>query len=106
MGKHFDVDFDLNPSGMWGLHVTGDVDGPVDIKWTMQKDFTMGEISMKYKNQNYAILPEKKSISAHFWIACARPTDVVNLLSILDKNHHFPKKNQQLIDLTAKSSKN
>merc|ERR1712013_963283 len=48
-----------NPSGMWGLHVTGDVDGPVDIKWTMQKDFTMGEISMKYKNQNYAFMQLK-----------------------------------------------
>merc|ERR1712088_211994 len=58
-GKHFNVDFDLNPSGMWGLHVTGDVDGPVDIKWTMQKDFTMGEISMKYKNQNYAFIQLK-----------------------------------------------
>merc|ERR1719195_110698 len=58
-GKHFNVDFDLNPSGMWGLHVTGDVDGPVDIKWTMQKDFTMGEISMKYKNQNYAFMQLK-----------------------------------------------
>merc|ERR1711988_1832786 len=58
-GKHFNVDFDLNPSGMWGLHVTGDIDGPVDIKWTMQKDFTMGEISMKYKNQNYAFMQLK-----------------------------------------------
>merc|ERR1719328_849711 len=58
-GKHFNVDFDLNPSGMWGLHVTGDVEGPVDIKWTMQKDFTMGEISMKYKNQNYAFMQLK-----------------------------------------------
>merc|ERR1712223_358826 len=58
-GKHFNMDFDLNPSGMWGLHVTGDVDGPVDIKWTMQKDFTMGEISMKYKNQNYAFMQLK-----------------------------------------------
>merc|ERR1712158_151382 len=58
-GKHFNVDFDLNPSGMWGLHVTGDVDGPVDIKWTMQKDFTMGEISMKYKNKNYAFMQLK-----------------------------------------------
>merc|ERR1711994_655585 len=56
---HFNVDFDLNPSGMWGLHVTGDVDGPVDIKWTMQKDFTMGEVSMKYKNQNYAFMQLK-----------------------------------------------
>merc|ERR1711962_1168158 len=58
-GKHFNVDFDLNPSGMWGLHVTGDIDGPVDIKWTMQRDFTMGEISMKYKNQNYAFMQLK-----------------------------------------------
>merc|ERR1711963_82397 len=58
-GKHFNIDFDLNPSGMWGLHVTGDIDGPVDIKWTMQKDFTMGEISMKYKNQNYAFMQLK-----------------------------------------------
>merc|ERR1711971_1377672 len=58
-GKHFSVDFDLNPAGMWGLHVTGDVEGPVDAKWTMQKDFTMGEISIKYKNQNYAFMQLK-----------------------------------------------
>merc|ERR1712222_278495 len=32
-GKHYTLDFDLNPAGMWGLHVTGDVDGPVDAKW-------------------------------------------------------------------------
>merc|ERR550539_2325141 len=44
---------------MWGLHVTGDVDGPVDAKWTMQKDWTMGEIVMKYKNQNYAFMQLK-----------------------------------------------
>merc|ERR1711992_378200 len=58
-GKHYNLDFDLNPSGMWGLHVTGDVDGPVDAKWTMQKDWTMGEIVMKYKNQNYAFMQLK-----------------------------------------------
>merc|ERR1712241_932368 len=58
-GKHFNMDFDLNPAGMWGLHVTGDVEGPVDAKWTMQKDFTMGEIAMKYKNQNYAFMQLK-----------------------------------------------
>merc|ERR1719239_1202306 len=27
-GKHYTLDFDLNPAGTWGLHVTGDVDGP------------------------------------------------------------------------------
>merc|ERR1711971_850825 len=59
IGKHYTLDFDLNPAGMWGLHVTGDVDGPVDAKWTMQKDFTMGEISIKYKNQNYAFMQLK-----------------------------------------------
>jgi len=58
-GKHFNVDFDLNPAGMWGMHVTGDVDGPVDAKWTMQQDFTMGEIAIKYKNQNYAFMQLK-----------------------------------------------
>merc|ERR1712055_1070017 len=58
-GKHYTLDFDLNPAGMWGLHVTGDVDGPVDAKWTMQQDFTMGEIVVKYKNQNYAFMQLK-----------------------------------------------
>merc|ERR1711936_88556 len=58
-GKHFNVDFDLNPAGMWGLHVTGDVNGPVDAKWTMQKDFTMGEVAVKYKNQNFAFMQLK-----------------------------------------------
>merc|ERR1719494_177044 len=51
-GKHYTLDFDLNPSGMWGIHITGDVDGPVDAKWTMQKDYTMGEIVVKYKNKD------------------------------------------------------
>merc|ERR1711962_1670047 len=58
-GKHYTLDFDLNPSGMWGIHITGDVDGPVDAKWTMQKDYTMGEIVVKYKNQNYAFMQLK-----------------------------------------------
>jgi len=58
-GKHYTLDFDLNPAGMWGLHVTGDVDGPVDAKWTMQKDFTMGEVVVKYKNQNFAFMQLK-----------------------------------------------
>merc|ERR1712200_148440 len=58
-GKHYTLDFDLNPSGMWGIHITGDVDGPVDAKWTMQEDYTMGEIVVKYKNQNYAFMQLK-----------------------------------------------
>merc|ERR1711962_353820 len=58
-GKHYTLDFDLNPSGMWGIHITGDVDGPVDAKWTMQKDYTMGEIVVKYKNQYYAFMQLK-----------------------------------------------
>merc|ERR1712130_338790 len=58
-GKHYTLDFDLNPAGMWGLHVTGDVNGPVDAKWTMQKDFTMGEVAVKYKNQNFAFMQLK-----------------------------------------------
>merc|ERR1712013_223245 len=58
-GKHYTLDFDLNPSGMWGIHITGDVDGPVDAKWTMQKDYTMGEIVAQYKNQNYAFMQPK-----------------------------------------------
>merc|ERR1712002_475877 len=43
-GKHFNLDFDLNPAGMWGLHVTGDVDGPVDAKWTT--DLKRGGVSV------------------------------------------------------------
>merc|ERR1712013_109043 len=58
-GKHYTLDFDLNPSGMWGIHITGNVDGPVDAKWTIQKDYTMGEIVVKYKNQNYAFMQLK-----------------------------------------------
>merc|ERR1712233_306144 len=30
-----------------------------DAKWTMQKDFTMGEIAIKYKNHNYAFMQLK-----------------------------------------------
>merc|ERR1719410_3098696 len=59
MKLNLKIDFDLNPSGMWGIHITGDVDGPVDAKWTMQKDYTMGEIVVKYKNQNYAFMQLK-----------------------------------------------
>ena len=55
---------------MWGLHepqmhVTGDVDGPVDAKWTMQKDFTMGEVVVKYKNQNFAFMQLKGNAEKH-----------------------------------------
>ena len=55
---------------MWGLHepqmhVTGDVDGPVDAKWTMQKDFTMGEDVVKYKNQNFAFMQLKGNAEEH-----------------------------------------
>merc|ERR1711962_1203747 len=65
-GKHYTLDFDLNPSGMWGIHITGDVDGPVDAKWTMQKDYTMGEIVVKYKNQNYAFMQLKGNANGGF----------------------------------------
>merc|ERR1712121_144559 len=60
------LDFDLNPAGMWDLHVTGDVDGPVDAKWTMQKDFTMGEVVVKYKNQNFAFMQLKGKAKKKF----------------------------------------
>merc|ERR1711971_964891 len=58
-GKKYFVNFDLNPAGQWGMHITGDIDGPLDAKWTMQKDFKQGEVSIKYKNQNYAFLQLK-----------------------------------------------
>merc|ERR1711971_1163980 len=58
-GKKYFVNFDLNPAGQWGMHITGDIDGAVDAKWTMQKDFKQGEVSIKYKNQNYAFMQLK-----------------------------------------------
>merc|ERR1712212_1425825 len=58
-GKKYFMNFDLNPAGQWGMHITGDVDGPVDAKWTMQKDFKQGEVSIKYKNQNYGFMQLK-----------------------------------------------
>merc|ERR1711971_890022 len=58
-GKKYFVNFDLNPAGQWGMHITGDIDGPLDAKWTMQKDFKQGEVSMKYKNQNYGVMQLK-----------------------------------------------
>merc|ERR1712088_355341 len=58
-GKKYFMNFDLNPAGQWGMHITGDIDGPVDAKWTMQKDFKQGEVSIKYKNQNYGFMQLK-----------------------------------------------
>merc|ERR1712088_978190 len=57
--KVFNLDFDLNPAGEWGIHVTGDVDGPIDAKFTMQKDFKLGEINVQYKDQKYAYMQLK-----------------------------------------------
>merc|ERR1711970_1459416 len=62
-GKHFTLDFDLNPAGTYGLHVTGDVDGPVDAKWTMQQDFfdkvNMAQLINKMKMEEHNILDGK-----------------------------------------------
>jgi len=58
-GEKYFMNFDVNPAGQWGLHVTGDIDGPIDAKWTMQKDFKQGEVSIKYKNQNYGMVQLK-----------------------------------------------
>jgi len=55
-GHDIHLDFDLNPSGEWGLHVTGDVYGPVDAKWTMQPDFKKGDIVVKHNNKNIAFI--------------------------------------------------
>jgi len=55
-GHDVHLDFDLNPSGEWGLHVTGDVYGPVDAKWTMQPDFKKGDIVVKHHNKNIAFI--------------------------------------------------
>merc|ERR1712130_224644 len=58
-GKKYFMNFDLNPAGQWGVHITGDIDGPVDAKWTMQKAFKQGEVSIKYKNVNYGVMQLK-----------------------------------------------
>merc|ERR1712209_49767 len=58
-GEKYFMNFDVNPAGQWGLHVTGDIDGPIDAKWTMQKDFKQGEVNIKYKNQNYGVMQLK-----------------------------------------------
>ena len=55
-GHDIILDFELNPSGEWGLHVTGDVYGPVDAKWTMQPDFKKGDIVVKHDNKNIAFI--------------------------------------------------
>ena len=55
-GHNVHLDFVLNPSGEWGLHVTGDVYGPVDAKWTMQPDFKKGDIVVKHQNKNIAFI--------------------------------------------------
>jgi hypothetical protein len=55
-GKNWNLDFDLNPAGDWGLHLTGDVEGPIDARLSMKKDFKEGELVVKYKGQSYAFV--------------------------------------------------
>ena len=55
-GKSYKLVFDLNPAGEWGLEVSGDVEGPVAAKLTMQPDFKMGQVILTYKGENYAFM--------------------------------------------------
>ena len=59
MGQTYHLKFQLNPAGEWGLHITGDVMGAVDCKWTMQKDFKMGQIIITHKGQNFVFMQLK-----------------------------------------------
>merc|ERR1719264_2345308 len=34
-GKKYFMNFDLNPAGQWGMHITGDIDGPLGIQRTI-----------------------------------------------------------------------
>merc|ERR1712179_9859 len=55
-GEDFLLNFVLNPSDNWGLHITGNVLGSVNVKWTMQEDFKKGVIVAKHNNKIIALI--------------------------------------------------
>jgi len=59
MGQTYHLKLQLNPAGEWGIHITGDVMGAVNCKWTMQKDFKMGQIIITHKGQNFVFMQLK-----------------------------------------------
>jgi len=54
--KTYNVDVQMNPNGEWGFTVKGDVEGPIDAKMTLKKDYKTAELVVKHNNKNYAFV--------------------------------------------------
>jgi hypothetical protein len=53
-GKTHELDIKLTTAGEYGLFVTGNVDGPVDVKMVFKKDFKAVDFVVKHNNKNFA----------------------------------------------------
>merc|ERR1712032_951917 len=55
-GRTHELDFKMTTAGEYGIFVTGDVHGPVDIKMVIKKDLKKIDFVVKHKNVNYAYI--------------------------------------------------
>merc|ERR1719334_2628011 len=55
-GRTHELDFKMTTAGEYGIFVTGDVHGPVDIKMVVKKDMKKIDFVVKYNNVNYAYI--------------------------------------------------
>merc|ERR1719357_206465 len=50
------LDIELNPAGAWGLHVAGDIYGPLEVQFLMQKDLKSGRMIINYNSKSYVVI--------------------------------------------------
>merc|ERR1719508_720232 len=55
-GKTFHLDLALNPTGKYGVQVTGDINGPLGVLMVLKKDLTGAEINIKHRDNVYALV--------------------------------------------------
>merc|ERR1739844_154228 len=55
-GRKFNLNFQLNPAGKWGVQITGDVYGPVGIMMVLSKDLKEAELNIKHRDNVYALV--------------------------------------------------
>jgi len=55
-GRTHELDFKMSNAGEYGIFVTGDVHGPVDIKMVVKKDMKKVDFVVKHNNVNYAYI--------------------------------------------------
>merc|ERR1719402_639858 len=55
-GKTFNLDVALNPAGKYGIGITGDVNGPLEVLMVLSKDSKEAELNIKHKENVYALV--------------------------------------------------